>query len=74
MSRLMTMGLMDLTPDDSPTATWTTRDQDGVDSLRDTQEESGDEEAVGDVYSLDHREAREAGVELDDTDDESRLE
>ena len=50
------------------------RDRDGVGSLRDTQEESGDEEELADTYDLDEREAREAGVALDGgTGDEPRL-
>jgi hypothetical protein len=52
----------------------TERDRDGVASLRDTQEESGDEEEVDDTFDLDEREAREVGVALDGgTDDEPRL-
>jgi hypothetical protein len=41
------------------------RDRDGVASLRDTSDESGDEEEVTDLFDLDEREAREVGVELD---------
>ena len=65
---------MAVTPEGSPTDSWTSRDQDGVDSLRDTQQEAGDETAVGDLFVLDHEAAREAGVELDPTDDEYGLE
>ena len=41
------------------------RDRDGVSSLRDTSEESGDEDEVTDDFDLDRREARELGVQLD---------
>lgn len=41
------------------------KDQDGARSLRDTQEESGDEDEVDDIYAMDRREAGEAGVDLD---------
>ncbi|MDQ1538272.1 MAG: hypothetical protein QOE58_2665 [Actinomycetota bacterium] len=43
------------------------RDRGG--SLRDTQEESGDEEGLTDAYDMDDREARELGVQLDDRDE-----
>ena len=50
------------------------RDRNGVASLRDTQEESGDEEEVADAFDIDEREARELGVDLEGgTDDEPRL-
>ncbi len=50
------------------------RDQDPVASLRDTEEESGDEGELADIYDLDEREAREAGVAFDGgTADEPRL-
>ncbi len=49
------------------------RDRDGVASLRDTEEESGDEEEVADDFDMDEREAREVGAELDGAGDESRL-
>ena len=50
------------------------RDRDGVASLRDTQEESGDEDELADTFDLDEREAREVGVELDGgVGNESRL-
>ena len=52
----------------------TGRDQDPVASLRDTEEESGDEGELFDIYDLDEREAREAGVAFDGgTADEPRL-
>ena len=41
------------------------RDQDGVESLRDTEAEAGDEIEVDDDFDMDDREAREAGVALD---------
>lgn len=46
------------------------RERDGVSSLRDVQEESGDELGVRDAYELDEREARELGVQLDDRDEQ----
>jgi hypothetical protein len=46
-----------------------TRDRDGVGSLRDVEEEAGDEAAVHDAYDMDDREARELGVQLDDRDE-----
>lgn len=42
------------------------RDQDGVDSLRDTEAEAGDEEEIIDDYDMDDREARELGADLED--------
>ena len=45
------------------------KDRDGARSLRDLQQESGDEDEIDDVYAIDRREAREAGVDLDVTDD-----
>ena len=45
------------------------RDQDGVDSLRDTEAEAGDESEVVDDFDMDDREARELGVDLDDRDE-----
>ncbi len=47
------------------------RDRDGVDSLRDTEAESGDEDEVNDRYDLDRLEAQELGVALDRTDGET---
>ncbi len=44
------------------------KEQDGARSLRDLQEESGDEDETGDVYAIDRREARDAAVDLDPTD------
>jgi hypothetical protein len=41
------------------------RDRDGVDSLRDTEAEAGDEEAVTDSFNLDQNEAHELGADLD---------
>jgi hypothetical protein len=50
------------------------RDRDGIGSLRDVQEEAGDESEVEDLFELDVVEARERGVNLDAVDeDESRL-
>jgi hypothetical protein len=46
-----------------------TRDQDGVDSLRDTEAEAGDEQGIADDFDMDDREARELGVNLDDRDE-----
>jgi hypothetical protein len=44
-----------------------TRDRDGLDSLRDTEAESGDESEVTDDFDMDQDEAQELGVELDRT-------
>jgi hypothetical protein len=41
------------------------RDKDGVDSLRDTEAEAGDEDELVDEFDMDDREAREVGVDLD---------
>jgi hypothetical protein len=50
------------------------RDRDGVDSLRDTDAEQGDEEEVDDLYVYDERGARDADADLDgDARDEPRL-
>jgi hypothetical protein len=50
------------------------RDQDGVDSLRDTEAEAGDEAEVDDDFDLDTREAQELGARLDEPDEpEPRL-
>jgi hypothetical protein len=43
------------------------RDRDGVSSLRDTEEEQGDETEVTDDFDMDQDEARDLGVELDRT-------
>jgi hypothetical protein len=44
------------------------RDQDGVDSLHDTEAEAGDESETDDDFDLDSREAEELGVRLDEPD------
>ncbi len=44
------------------------KDQDGARSMRDLQEESGDEDEVDDVYAMDRRSAHDAGVDLDRSD------
>lgn len=50
------------------------RDRDGVDSLRDTEAEQGDDEEIDDLYVYDESEGREAGADLDgDALDEPRL-
>jgi hypothetical protein len=50
------------------------RDDDPVASLRDTDEEAGDEEELDDAYDMDDREAKELGAQLDDRDEpEPRL-
>ncbi len=41
------------------------RDRDGVDSLRDTDAEQGDESEIDDLFDLDEREARETATDLD---------
>jgi hypothetical protein len=48
-------------------------EQDGVASLHDIESEAGDEQGLFDELELDHREARQLGVDLDDSDDEPRL-
>jgi len=53
----------------APAAPASTRDQDGVASLRDTEAEAGDDEEVTDDYDMDDREAREIGADLDDRDE-----
>lgn len=53
-------------PDDLP---GDSRDRDGIASLRDVEEEAGDEAAVHDAYDMDLREARELGVQLDSRDE-----
>jgi hypothetical protein len=45
------------------------REQDGVESLRDTEAEAGDESELSDAFDMDDREARELGVNLDDRDE-----
>jgi hypothetical protein len=50
------------------------RDRDGVESLRDTDAEQGDEAEVDDLYVYDETEARDADADLDgDARDEPRL-
>ena len=50
------------------------RDRDGVASLRDTEEEQGDEAEVDDLYVLDETAAREVGADFTgDQRDEPRL-
>jgi hypothetical protein len=58
------------TPDADPFADDPSDEQDPISSLHDTQEEGGDEEEVVDRLTLDEREARELGVELDPVDGE----
>ena len=41
------------------------KDRNGARSLRDLQEESGDEDEIHDLYAIDWREASDAGVDLD---------
>lgn len=43
------------------------REQDPVSSLRDTEEEAGDEEGLRDSLTLDTREAKDLGADLDPT-------
>jgi hypothetical protein len=50
------------------------RDRDGVDSLRDTESEQGDESELDDLFDLDESEARDVDADLDgDARDEPRL-
>ena len=50
------------------------RDRDGVDSLRDTDAEQGDESEIDDLFDLDQREARDSATDLDgDPRDEPNL-
>jgi hypothetical protein len=50
------------------------RDRDGVDSLRDTESEQGDESELDDLFDLDKSEARDLGAGLDsDLGDEPTL-
>jgi hypothetical protein len=50
------------------------RDRDGVDSLRDTESEQGDESEVDDSFILDETEARELDIDFTgDQRDEPRL-
>ncbi len=48
-------------------------EQDGVASLHDIEAEQGDEQGLWDEFDMDHRAARQIGVELDLADDEPRL-
>ncbi len=48
-------------------------EQDGVGSLHDVEAEQGDEQGLWDEFDMDHRAARQIGVELDLADDEPRL-
>jgi len=50
------------------------RDRDGVESLRDTDAEQGDESELDDLFDLDEREARDSATDLDgEARDEPRL-
>lgn len=42
------------------------RDRDGVDSLRDTESEQGDEAEVDDLFDLDRSEARELDADVEE--------
>ena len=60
--------------DADPFADEPSDEQDPITALHDTQEEGGDESAVTDSLTLDEREAREVGVDLDPVEeDEPRL-
>jgi hypothetical protein len=48
-------------------------EQDGVASLHDIEAEEGDEQGLLDEYEIDHRAARQIGVDLDNSEDEPRL-
>lgn len=56
-----------LDPFDSGVDDWR-KERDGARSLRDLQEESGEEDEIDDLYAIDRREARDAGVDLDRSD------
>jgi hypothetical protein len=47
------------------------RNRDGVESLRDTEAEQGDESEVDDEFEIDTEEARDLGVDLDRVDGET---
>lgn len=47
------------------------RSRDGVESLRDTEAEQGDEQELDDEFELDADEARDLGVNLDRVDGET---
>ena len=50
------------------------RQNDGSGSMRDTEEEAGDETEIRDLFDLDQKAAKEAGVQLDgDMSDEPQL-
>jgi hypothetical protein len=49
------------------------KEPDGVRSLRDLQEESGDEDDIDDIFRIDWRSASEAGVDLDRPDGHETL-
>jgi hypothetical protein len=42
------------------------RDRDGVDSLRDTESEQGDESELDDLFDLDRSEAREVDADVEE--------
>jgi hypothetical protein len=42
------------------------RDRDGVDSLRDTESEQGDESELDDLFDLDRTEARELDADVEE--------
>jgi hypothetical protein len=48
-------------------------EQDGVASLHDIEAEEGDEQGLLDDYEFDHLAARQIGVDLDNSEDEPRL-
>ena len=48
-------------------------EQDGVASLHDIEAEAGDEQGLWDEFDIDHRAAKQVGVELDLSEDEPRL-
>ena len=56
-------------PDDEVVDVTHSRDRDGVESLRDTEAEQGDDEQLDDLFDLDDREAKELGVALDGRDE-----
>ncbi len=41
--------------------------QDGIAALHDVEAEAGDEAEIADLFDMDHKEARQVGVELDST-------
>jgi hypothetical protein len=48
-------------------------EQDGVASLHDIEAEAGDEQGLWDEFEMDHRAARQMGVDLDNSEGEPRL-